>query len=871
MARRRTLYIVTNNHFDPIWRRCWDRRFTNEGRRFVSYAELEDYYLTDNLAIARRHPEYKFEAESTVVVRKYLERHPEKLRELRRLAAARRFAVTGGGENIVDSNMVLGESLVRNFLLGLLWVEQKLGQRTCLGVRNDAFGNSAQIPQIFRGCEIQWVTGFSYSPCRGNYWRGLDGSSICCASLPTVACAREAQKCRPCGECAGKGCRACRKRGIEPTPAVLPERLDLQRLRRRGCGIISMGYEENLPNPAVVAYARKLRKQYDARFAVEEDLLGLPWLRQLVARVDNPPAGEVCADAELNPNNSGTWVTRIKLKQACRRQEYALLAAEGLAALGALRGAAYPRADLDAAWRTLLFTMFHDAITATHVDAAYSELCDMWDGIETRTQRIRQRASKALVKPDKEHISVLNMTGGAATQLAAVHLDTTAASVSLRDEAGREVPVRGCVRLPTRRLYVRFLAKDVPPYGARVFSVTPLARPASRPRALPRPVIENERFRVKADTHGIVSVYDKRLKRDILRSGTYRPGELAVERDTGSPWATLEPDCSRMGIAEWTTLESAEATPCWQRLLFRFSLPYFSKCAWARGWVADGRMAVTLYSGLERVDLAVNADWDSYNGRVRVAFPVPARGRHCYGIPYGALERKPYKGDFSHWAGANGDWPAVNWAGLQAPAFSVALLNKGLPSYRLEQAAGATTIWLSLLRSPAVPTYLHEPQFYSMTAYDGMRDAGDHHFEYAVTAYDSPLRSSSVVNDAEGYNAGVVAVPGTARLPQTPQCDSDHVRISAVKMAEQGGGVIIRLWEYRGRGSDVVVRLPGGVRSVAKVNLLERHGTGILPASGLLEMRDGTVRFRMRAWEIATLRAAFSSALPTADRPSAAP
>ena len=47
------------------------------------------------------------------------------------------------------------------------------------------------------------------------------------------------------------------------------------------------------------------------------------------------------------------------------------------------------------------------------------------------------------------------------------------------------------------------------------------------------------------------------------------------------------------------------------------------------------------------------------------------------------LERQPYPPRFD-WTGANGDWPAVNWAGVETPSMSVALLNKGLPSYRIE-------------------------------------------------------------------------------------------------------------------------------------------------------------------------------------------
>jgi hypothetical protein len=80
------LFILTNNHFDLTWRRCWDRRFTVDGQTYVSYAELEDYYIIDNLALARQHRRYKFEVESTAVLRQYLRRHPQRLSELRQLA-----------------------------------------------------------------------------------------------------------------------------------------------------------------------------------------------------------------------------------------------------------------------------------------------------------------------------------------------------------------------------------------------------------------------------------------------------------------------------------------------------------------------------------------------------------------------------------------------------------------------------------------------------------------------------------------------------------------------------------------------------------------------------------------------------------------
>ena len=161
--------------------------------------------MLDNIALAEKNPGYKFEAESTQVVRKFLERCPEKLPVLQQLAREGRFAVTGGGEAIIDANMVTGESLIRNYVDGLLWVEETFGQKTRMAVRNDAFGNSAQLPQILRGVEIAWVTGMSYSPAGGIYWKGLDGSVVMHRTIPTVAQGGGVIKYPPCPACSGEG------------------------------------------------------------------------------------------------------------------------------------------------------------------------------------------------------------------------------------------------------------------------------------------------------------------------------------------------------------------------------------------------------------------------------------------------------------------------------------------------------------------------------------------------------------------------------------------------------------------------------------------------------------------------------------------
>jgi alpha-mannosidase len=857
------LYIVVNNHFDLTWRRCWLRPFTFQGQTYVSYTDLQAFYMLDNLELARRDPGYKFAAESAQVVRKFLERCPEALPILQQLACEGRFAITGAGEAIVDANMIHGESLARNFVDGLLWVEQTFGQPTRLTVRNDAFGNSSQLPQILRGCEIDWATGMSYSPPQGRYWRGLDGSTILARSLPIVAWGGGVIKyppcpaCRGCGEQAGAACPVCAGRGIEPgLRAGLPGPIDADALAEFGAGLVWVTPEELLPNPGLLEWAEAMRQEYDVRFALEEDVQ--PYVQSWLDALENPSAADLDLHPapELNPNNSGCLVTRIKTKQSVRRQEHAVLAVEALSVMAALKGLPYPAEDLKSLRQDQYFTMFHDAITATHVDAAYRELESFWRKIDLETACYRDLALSALLRQGQDgEFSVINSTGQAVTAVCAAPV-AFPGPVAIVDEHSCPIPVLDSSASVGGQTGVAFLVEDLPPFSARVYRVGPGTAPAP----LSQPVdhfpggatIENRRFLVRADAHGLSAVYDKALGREILAADGVRPGELILEHDEGSPWATLYPDQARVSLAPFTRLAAVETSAAWERLVFEVEAP---RELGLSGRCLRARLAVTLVEGLARVDFAAHVAWDAFNHRLRVAMPVPchpdAAARHVYEIPYGVLERRPYPAEF-RWAGPNGDWPAIHWAGVEQPGLSVALFNQGTPSYRVETGAACSqVILLSLLRSPAIPTYLHEPDYYTMTEWDGMRDSGDHDFAFAVSAYDRPFAESSVVLDGEAYNTALVCAPGVANLPPMPRLESAAARLAALKWAEAGDGLVLRLVEFRGQGGEAAIALPPGFRAAEKVNLLERRPEPLL-------VSNGTVRLHLKPWEIATLRLLFT-------------
>jgi len=542
-----------------------------------------------------------------------------------------------------------------------------------------------------------------------------------------------------------------------------------------------------------------------------------------------------------------------------RRQEQALMATEALSVMAALKGQPYPAADLKRIRQDQYFTMFHDAITATHVDAAYRELESSWQKIDQDTARCRDVALAALLQPPQAgEFSVINPTSQTVTAACTVVLET-AEAVELLDEKGQPAGILEVGPSDAGLAEVTFLVESLPPFAARVYRPAPSAirlasGSGSSENELPsEAAIENQRFRVQADANGLVSVYDKILGREILDAGNVRPGELILGHDEGSPWATLYPNQTRTSLTPYTRLVAVEKKPHLQRLIFQVEAPREMGLS---GKSLRARLSVTLVDGLERVDFAAQVYWDAFSYRLRVAMPVPrlpeVEARHVYEIPYGTLVRQPYPAEF-RWSGPNGDWPAIHWAGVEQPGLSVALFNQGTPSYRIEpdtpeaSGPGREVILLSLLRSPTIPTYLHEPEYYTMTEWDGMRDSGEHDFAFAITAYDRPFAATSVVLDGEIYNAALVNAPGIADLPAMPEVISDVARLSAIKWAETGSGLVLRLVEFRGEGGEVTIVPRPGIKTAEKVNLLERQAEP-------LRMVNEAIRLHLRPWEIATIK-----------------
>lgn len=836
--------VLRFNHFDPIWRRCWDREFHDAGRRFVSYRAIEEAWIDDAIASCSDGISC-FLVEASWVLRHYLERHPEQLEVIRQLTREGRFELLGSGENIVDANMIHGELLARNLILGTLWAQQTLGVRPLTGWHSDGFGSSAQMPQIFRQCGYRWLPAISYQLPDAPYWRGLDGSTVLFElkdRLPHRQGTKSYvyRKLAPCPQCQGEGCEACQQRGFQAGERAEFTAPPTERITGDAQVVLLWG-EELLPGMHVaqdIARFNASQPQLVVRQGTYRDV------EKFIARelecVDNPPAELISTRVENNPSQSGCYVTRISIKQQHRAAEHLLLAAERWDAI--LAGGASAEALRDA-WLKMTLSAFHDAVTSSHADPAYDELLDLLAGVKTSASAIATSAVSRVLRPRELSWTIFNSHDSLASAPVTVPLPSGWNGAKVLAD-GKPLPVYEIADTPAGKT-VSFLVQDVPAMGARTVTLAPAA---ANVVACAERTVSAGRYTVEAGDHGITAIRVAGVG-SVIDPAHFLFGEPILEHDIGDPWATRSLDRTRLRLSPFTKLQDIQQHG--DSIIIRYAGRHPSsddlhRCEDPMVTHLTWQQSFRLRAGVPWLEVDTTVEWYTHSRRLRLAFPSTTQlNRGVYEIPFGVLERDRYEGKTNHGGSAGGDWPAIHWAGIQAPDHTFAIFNAGTPSYRVED--GAVTV--SILRSPQIPYALMEPEGgYVAHNYYGMTDHGTHHFRHALYIGAGDWRDNDTTRLAAIFSAGLQVHAGelATAMPRW-ELAAAHTQIATIKAAEDGDGLVVRLVEQSGRGETVRLTVPPGFTRGQLTNLLEE------PVADLTRDRDAFC-VEMRPWKIVTLR-----------------
>ena len=168
------VHLVGHAHIDHAW--LWPIAET-ERKAARTFATMARY--------AAEFPEFVFiqsqSAQLEIVEREY----PAVFAAVKTAYAAGQWEPNGGMWVEADCNLPAGESFVRQFLVGKAATRRMLGYEGDTLWLPDVFGYSAALPQILKGCEIEYfvtskinwndTTRFPYDSF---VWRGIDGSGI---------------------------------------------------------------------------------------------------------------------------------------------------------------------------------------------------------------------------------------------------------------------------------------------------------------------------------------------------------------------------------------------------------------------------------------------------------------------------------------------------------------------------------------------------------------------------------------------------------------------------------------------------------------------------------------------------------------------
>jgi mannosylglycerate hydrolase len=528
---------------------------------------------------------------------------------------------------------------------------------------------------------------------------------------------------------------------------------------------------------------------------------------------------------------------------------------------------------LSTAWRLLLQNQAHDSICGCSIDEVHEQMAVRFQ----RCQRLARSVSRDALshiadmaaRKDGAHVVVFNPIDGPRSDFCTARLPLQDARqpLALADEDGRRTALQPLRRdLPSagatqERVEAGFLASDVPTYGYKTFGVI-YGKPTRPSRPRQAQAMENDYFRVEASpVDGTISLTDKAsgvtldgLNRfvdggDCGDEYNYCPPahDDLVHRPRRAPRIRLVED----GPAR-STLEIA----------MDYSLPK-RLTRDRRGRSGQRRICrivsrVSTYAGVPRVDFETEVDNQSEDHRLRVHFPTGVRSQICHAEQHFGVLARPLAvpEDDGTWAETPiGTHPQKSFVDVIDGRRGLLLANRGLPEYEAIDGSQGVIIALTLLRCVG---WLARPRLPNRRELAGPPIAtpaaqclGKHVFHYSLVPHSGGWESAFVQAHHFAHPLrSVTTTAGKGELAPSASLLSaapSALVLSALRAAENGQGIIVRLYNIASQPTWGEVRLEEPYAAAEVVNLNEEP-------LDQAEVENGRVRLSLKPNEIITLR-----------------
>jgi alpha-mannosidase len=490
-------------------------------------------------------------------------------------------------------------------------------------------------------------------------------------------------------------------------------------------------------------------------------------------------------EMELTNHSAGSLTSQGYQKRWLRKEELLGDAAEkaSIAAqwLGARR---YPRERLNDAWTLVMGGHFHDLAAGTATPKAYEFAWN--DDVIAMNQfaGVLANATEAVaagLNTEAKGVPVvvfnpLNIGREDVVEARVSFSGGLPQSVQVRGPDGKEVPAQ------ISNGKVIFVAK-APSVGYAVYDVQPGAAAAASTLKVSQDALENQYYRVQLNAAGdVASIFDKSIGKELLSA----PARLAISYDNPEHWPAWNMDWDQEQAAPKAYVGGAAKIRVVENGAARVAVEV-SRETLGSSFVQTIRLSAG--DAGKRVEFGNVIDWNTRESNLKASFPLAASNQMAtYNWDIGTIERpsaEPKKFEV----------PSHQWIDLtdMSGEFGATILTDCKNG---SDKPNDHTLRLTLIRTPGTR---------GGYADQGTQDIGHHEFVYGIAGHAGDWRQGQTDWQGQRLNDPLIAFTAPkhagalGREFSELQVSSPRIRVLALKQAERGEEVIVRLVELDGK------------------------------------------------------------------------
>ena len=818
-----TIYLMNSSHQDIAW-------MDTPGKCVID----RDTMLLDPLfEKAVVSVSYRFDIEDALMLKEYIDRHPEKKKIVGNLLKEGKISC---GSTFIQpyEEMYSGEALARQFYFGVRWLKEEFDYDAQIYWNVDVPGRTLQMPQILKKAGTDYMVFSRFE--QGFYnWYSPDGSFVTAYSPGHYA------------------------------SAYLP----LQRSFFETARFISdnalfwSGFYNSAGEPAI-----PLLSDWDMSPAKDYNHLVDMWMN--ISKIENengvfedvrlPEFRITTADvffralseqADNIPSIKGerpaVWLyihgpSHYQALKASREADILLTKAEKFnSALAAARGSFeyYPAEELNSAWEAKIYPDHGwggkgGDITDNLFLMKFRFAC-------SEASRLLEKALFALsaeieVK-DKYGIPlvVYNSMNGVRTDIAGIKLvfpEASGNSVVLRDEYGNKIPsqLTGAKWNSDGSLHsakLVFLASDVPSIGYKTYYYDLISKDNGQKETVNSDIgLSNSYYDIILGPRGIEYLYDKDYHEVIIDNDSFAGGEVLTMNSVGN------------GAGEFSDIQQPEMQ----------EYDFTGSCADSISWeiVEDGDVFTSLkirqpvkYAEIERqikiyhvtkkIDLDISLlNWEGKLYReFRMVMPLKQiNAEIIYEVPYGVL--RVGKDEI---AGAAGERYTTICSNIH-PRGIQNWISSNIDKFGLTMSSDVVVYdFIDPLDINSGKAVLQAVLLASRRSCHGLGNeylqTGDHHYHFSFTSHEPGWENGCRFGIGSNERLDVIKPyfkSSTASMPESMSffnAGNKNVIISTVKKAEDGNALVARLYEFEGNDTSLSFKMFKDIQNVYRTDLIE--------------------------------------------------